>query len=71
MSVTLLQLAPLLEATQAVLDARYDVHRWPAAAAAREAWLAAHAGQVEAVVTGGHLGIETELAQRRDQRRRL
>lgn len=63
MSEKLLQLCAVLPATQAVLDARYNVFRWPDAAG-QEAWLAEHAATVRAVVTGGHLGIETSLAER-------
>lgn len=63
MSEKLLQLCAVLPATQAVLDARYDVLRWPDAAG-RDAWLAEHGATVRAVVTGGHLGIETALAER-------
>ena len=66
MGVPLLQLCPVLPATQAVLDATYDVLRWPEApeAAEREGFLARHGDAVRAVVTGGHLGIETTLAER-------
>ncbi len=63
MSVKLLQLCAVLPSTQAKLDAGYDVHRWPEPAS-REAWLAEHAAGVRAVVTGGHLGIDTDMAER-------
>ena len=63
MNVRLLQLCSVLPATQAVLDATYDVVHWPEPAA-REDWLARHGAAVRAVVTGGHLGIDTALAER-------
>lgn len=59
----LLQLCGVLLATQAVLDARYDVSRWTGIADP-DAWLSEHGATVRAVVTGGHLGIETALAER-------
>lgn len=59
----LLQLCGVLPATQTVLDANYEVFRWPDAAG-QEAWLVEHGATVRAVVTGGHLGIETALAER-------
>jgi lactate dehydrogenase-like 2-hydroxyacid dehydrogenase len=67
MTETLLQLCPVLPATQAVLDRTYTVLRMPsrdAPEAERNAWLDAHGAKVRAVVTGGHLGIETALAER-------
>ncbi len=64
MGATLLQLCPVLPATQATLDATYDVVRWPAEPAEQEAVLAQHGAAIRAVVTGGHLGIETALAER-------
>ena len=63
MTPKLLQLCPVPPGTQAALDAGYDVVRWPAEPE-REAWLAAHGGDIDAVVTGGHLGIETSVAER-------
>ena len=67
MTETLLQLCPVLPATQTVLDETYTVLRMPsrdAPEAERNAWLDAHGAKVRAVVTGGHLGIETALAER-------
>ncbi len=67
MTETLLQLCPVLPATQTVLDRTYTVLRMPsrdAPEAERNAWLDAHGAKVRAVVTGGHLGIETALAER-------
>ena len=61
MSMKLLQLCLLLPSTQAVLDERYTVQRWPEPQA-RETWLRDHAAGVRAVVTGGHLGIDNALA---------
>ena len=63
MKPRLLQLCPVLPTTQATLDAEYDVVRWPARDA-RDAWLAEHGADIAAVVTGGHLGIETTVAER-------
>lgn len=63
MPETLLQLCSLLPATQAALEARFHVLPWPEPVQ-REAWLAEHAASVRAVVTGGHLGIDTALAER-------
>lgn len=63
---TLLQLCSVLPATQSELDARYRVVRLPSDAADRErhAWLETHGTTIRGVVTGGHLGIETALAER-------
>lgn len=63
MSVKLLQLCPLLPSTQARLDERYEVHRWPEPPL-QEAWLRDHASGTEAVVTGGHQGIDPAIAAR-------
>ncbi len=63
MAVTLLQLCPVLPATQATLDETFDVVRWPEPAA-QEDCLSRHGAAIRAVVTGGHLGIETALAER-------
>ena len=62
MSVKLLQLCPVLPSTQKVLDETYSIVRMPSAP--DDAWFAEHAATIEAVVTGGHLGIETSLAER-------
>ncbi len=62
MTPRLLQLCPVLPKTQAALEAGYDVVRWPEAG--HDAWLAAHGADIDAVVTGGHLGIETSVAER-------
>jgi hydroxypyruvate reductase len=59
----LLQLSALLPSTQASLDALYEVHHWPEPPL-REAWLRDHAAEIRAVVTGGHVGIDTALAAR-------
>ncbi len=63
MKPTLLQLCPVLAATQATLDATFDVVHWPEPAE-QDACLARHGAAIRAVVTGGHLGIETALAER-------
>jgi lactate dehydrogenase-like 2-hydroxyacid dehydrogenase len=57
----LLQLCAVLPSTQAILDDTYEVHRLPEPPL-RAAWLQDHAAAIRAVVTGGHLGIETSLA---------
>jgi hydroxypyruvate reductase len=59
----LLQLCTLMPSTQASLDALYEVHHWPEPPL-REAWLRDYAAETRAVVTGGHLGIDTTLAAR-------
>jgi lactate dehydrogenase-like 2-hydroxyacid dehydrogenase len=59
----LLQLCTLMPSTQATLDALYEVHHWPEPAL-REAWLRDCAAETRAVVTGGHVGIDTALAAR-------
>ena len=63
---TVLQLCPVLPATQSVLDAAYTILRLPSGVpdAERDAWFEAHGAAVRGVVTGGHLGIETPLAER-------
>ena len=63
MSVKLLQLCPLLPATQAILDSRYTVHRWPEPPL-QQAWLQEHAADVRGVVTSGHTGLDASLAAR-------
>lgn len=63
MSVKLLQLCPLLPATQEILDSRYTVHRWPEPPL-QQAWLQEHAADVRAVVTSGGAGIDPPLAAR-------
>ena len=55
---TVLQLCQLRPETQATLDATYSVHHHDAAG---EGWLAAHAAEVDAVVTGGHNGIASAM----------
>ena len=60
---TLLQLGAIRPDIQAVLDTGYTVHHYPRLPDP-EAWLAEHAGEVEAVVTGGHNGIPTPLMKR-------
>ncbi len=57
---TLLQLGAIRPDIQARLDAAYTVHHH-ARLSDPERWLAEHAAEVEAVVTGGHNGIPTAL----------
>ena len=63
MSVKLLQLCPLLPATQEILDSRYTVYHWPEPPL-QQAWLQEHAADVRAVVTSGGAGIDPALAAR-------
>jgi lactate dehydrogenase-like 2-hydroxyacid dehydrogenase len=63
MTIKLLQLGSLLPSTQAVLDTRYTVHRWPEPPL-QQAWLQEHAADVRAVVTTGHLGLDPALGAR-------
>ncbi len=53
----LLQLTPVQPSLADELDARFTVHRLYEQPD-RAAWLAAHGGQMRAVLTGGHLGID-------------
>lgn len=61
---TVLQLCGVLPATQSTLDARYTVVQLPQADADLDSWFAGPGAAVRGVVTGGHLGIETALAER-------
>lgn len=59
-----LQLCPLSDYLEAGLRDRFDVVRWfELDEAARQAWLAAGASAVRAVVTGGHIGCPTPLLE--------
>jgi lactate dehydrogenase-like 2-hydroxyacid dehydrogenase len=57
---TLLQLASVRPDVQTALQERFTVHRFDQMKD-QAAWLAAHAGEVDAVVTGGGNGIPTDL----------
>jgi len=57
---TLLQLTPVRPDLQGALQERYTVHRFDQVTD-QAAWLAAHAGEVDAVVTGGGNGIAASL----------
>lgn len=57
---TLLQLTPVRPDLQAALDERFTVHRFDQVTD-QAAWLGAHAGEVDAVVTGGGNGIAPSL----------
>ena len=63
---TVLQLCTVLPATQNALDARYTVVQLPSGvpSAEMDTWFETHGAVVRGVVTGGHLGIETALAER-------
>jgi lactate dehydrogenase-like 2-hydroxyacid dehydrogenase len=57
-----LQLCPFSAELEAELAVRFEVVRWfDLGDTARATWLAANAGQVRAVVTGGHVGCPSEL----------
>jgi lactate dehydrogenase-like 2-hydroxyacid dehydrogenase len=56
----LLQLCPLLPFVEVALDARFSVTRWWEVRDEAE-WLAAHAGEVEAIATSGHVGVPSPL----------
>ncbi|MCQ8278487.1 2-hydroxyacid dehydrogenase [Acetobacteraceae bacterium KSS8] len=63
----ILQLSPMLPAIEDALRARYTVLRMPsrhASEAERTRWLETEGPSVRVVLTGGHLGIDTELARR-------
>jgi lactate dehydrogenase-like 2-hydroxyacid dehydrogenase len=59
---TLLQLTTVRPEVQAELDHRYTVHHL-AALPEPEAWLAAHAAEIDGAVAAGHGGIPTKLMQ--------
>lgn len=62
MTPTALQLCPFSPALEAALRERFAVVRWfDVHEAAKAAWLAANAGSVSAVVTGGHIGCPDDL----------
>jgi lactate dehydrogenase-like 2-hydroxyacid dehydrogenase len=56
----LLLVSPVRPSLLAALQAAYSVHLFYEEADP-QAWLAAHAGSIEAVVTGGHIGIPPAL----------
>ncbi len=55
---TLLLLAPMRTEIQAELDARYTVHHH---AKLPDGWLDQHAGEIDAVLTGGHNGLPVSM----------
>jgi lactate dehydrogenase-like 2-hydroxyacid dehydrogenase len=61
MTVEVLQLCPLTPALEAALAERFQVHRWFDTA---DAGLSRNSavGRIRAVVTGGHIGLPTDLA---------
>ena len=58
-----LQLCPFSPSLEAALQDRFSVVRW-FEIQDHEGWLQAHAADVRAVVTGGHVGIASDLMQR-------
>ena len=63
MTADILQLCPLMPALEKALSARFTVHRF-FEAGDPDAFVAEHAPRLRGVVTGGHIGIPTELAAR-------
>jgi len=63
MSVEILQLCPLIPAMEQSLNEQYKVHRW-FEIADQDAFLNAHGDKIKGVITGGHIGIPNELADR-------
>lgn len=63
MTADILQLCPLMPALEKALQERFTVHRF-FEAADPDAFLNEHAARLRGVVTGGHIGIPTELAAR-------
>jgi lactate dehydrogenase-like 2-hydroxyacid dehydrogenase len=61
MSINILQLCPLMPSLEAELAKRYTVHRY-FETKDQTAILKERAGDIRGVVTGGHIGIPTELA---------
>ena len=61
MTIEVLQLCPLLPTLEAALAERFQVHRWFDTA---DAGLSRNSlgGRIRAVVTGGHIGLPTDLA---------
>ena len=61
---TLLQLCPFADFLEAGLAERFEVVRWfELSAGAQQDWLAAHAGAVQAVAAGAHIGCPNALMQ--------
>ena len=63
MTTTILQIASMTPRTQALLEERYTVLPMPPVGALSE-WIVEHGESVEGVVTSGHHGIDTAMAQR-------
>ncbi|RIY00711.1 2-hydroxyacid dehydrogenase [Aureimonas flava] len=63
MATEILQLCPLMPSLEAALAERFTVHRF-FEADDPEAFLDGNAGRLRGVVTGGHLGLPTDLAAR-------
>lgn len=61
MPIDILQLCPLMPALEADLARHYTVHRW-FEMTDQPGFLKSHADRIRGVVTGGHIGIPTELA---------
>lgn len=63
MPFEILQLCPLTPALGASLNEQYKVHRW-FETKDQDGFLKAHAAAIKGVVTGGHIGIPNDLADR-------
>ncbi|MBV2143506.1 2-hydroxyacid dehydrogenase [Falsochrobactrum sp. TDYN1] len=63
MSIELLQLCSLTPALEASLNEHYKVHRW-FETKDQDGFLTSHSDAIKAVVTGGHIGIPNDLADR-------
>lgn len=61
MKPDLLQTYPLQPQIEAELQKRFRVHRWHEISD-KQAFLQAEAASIKAVVTGGHIGLATDLA---------
>lgn len=63
MSIEILQLCPLTPALEASLSEQYKLHRW-FEMADQDGFLSTQADAIKGVVTGGHVGIPNDLADR-------
>src|SRR5471030_1459008 len=61
--IAILQMNPLSPLLEQELASRFAVHRLPDVAD-RERFLGEYAGSIQAVVTGGHIGLPNDLLER-------
>ncbi len=64
MRPNVLVLSPVMASIAKILEERYACLHWPGEASAQEALLEEHGATIDAVVTSGHTGIPTALAER-------